>query len=154
MDTEEVVDQAADRLRGIGSHVPFETAVKDIPFDVLGASVEDVPFTIWQLVEHLRITQRDILRYTNDPSYESPAWPEGYWPDERAPRSAEDWHASTRGFMNDREELIVLLGADPTRRLEGTDHSVLRETLIASTHLSYHVGQIVLMRRLLGCWTG
>lgn len=152
MNSEEVIEQAAQRLEGKGSHVPFEKALEVLPFDALGRRVEGVPYTIWQLVEHMRLGLSEIVEYTKDPTHKGPPWPEGYWPEDSAPTSKQAWQEAVARLLSARDEMIALLPDDPTRILEGTEHSVLREALIASSHLSYHTGELVLMRRVLGCW--
>lgn len=152
MNSEEVIEQVSQRLEGKGSHVSFEKALEKIPYAALGEPVEGVPYTIWQLVEHMRLSLHEIVEYTKDPTYEGPPWPEGYWPNEQAPASEKVWREAVAQLFSARDEMIALLEGDPTRLLPGTKHSVLREALIAATHLSYHTGELVLMRRVLGCW--
>ena len=111
--------------------------------------------TIWQLLEHLRIAQEDILRYTLEPGWTSPAWPDGYWPEIETP-TEEQWGASLEAFGRDLEEMKGLV-ADPRRDLtaeipHGEGRSCLREVLLVADHNAYHLGQVVEIRRRLGAW--
>jgi len=112
--------------------------------------------TIWQLLEHLRIAQEDILRYTLDPGWTSPEFPEGYWPTIETP-TEEQWRASLEAFGRDLEEVRALV-SDPERDLtaeipHGAGRRYLREVLLVADHNAYHLGQVVEIRRRLGAWT-
>lgn len=142
-------------LQGRGAHVPFERAVADVPEEVRGAIPTGAETSLWQQLEHVRIAQWDILEFSRDPSHVSPAWPEGYWPTAAAPAEGA-WQAGVAQFLADRAALAALVsdpGADLyTPFAHGTGQTLLREALVVADHNSYHVGQIVLLRRLLGCW--
>jgi len=143
-------------LRGGGAHLSFDQAVEGIPPHLRGAKVEPVPHTPWRLLEHLRIAQWDILRFTIDPKHQSPDWPEGYWPDGDAPPDDHTWDRSVAAYRADNAAMQALV-ADPATDLfaplpHGTGQTVLREALLVADHASYHLGQLVVVRRLLGCW--
>lgn len=143
-------------LRGGGAHVTFEDAVEDLPEKLRGQRPARVPYTPWQQVEHMRIAQWDILEYIRNPHHVSPEWPQGYWPQERPPtRSA--WAQSGRAFKADLRALQKLV-ADPATDLFAQiphgqrGHTILREVLLAADHTAYHLGQLIVLRRLLGSW--
>jgi hypothetical protein len=107
-------------------------------------------------VEHLRIAQWDILDFSRNPEYKELRWPEDYWPDAAAPANDAAWDASVAGYLNDRRALCDLV-MDPVTDLyaripHGSGQTILREALLAGDHNAYHVGQLVLVRRLLGAW--
>jgi hypothetical protein len=138
-----------------GAHLPFERAVADVPEHLRGVAPEGAGSSLWQQLEHLRIAQWDILEFSRDPGHVSPEFPGGYWPDSVAP-PAGAWQRSVDAFLADRDAMIALIRdpqADLCRRIpHGTGQTLLREALVLAAHNSYHVGQIVLLRRLLGCW--
>lgn len=112
--------------------------------------------SIWQLVEHIRITQEDILRYTLEPDWRSPAWPEGYWPENRSDLTEASWQTALMGYRRDLQALIDLTH-DPARDLtatipHGEGRTYLRQLLLVADHTAYHTGQIVSFRRALGDW--
>lgn len=142
-------------LQGRGAHVPFERAVADVPEDRRGVVPAGAATSLWQQLEHLRIAQWDILEFSRDRSHVSPSFPDGYWPPSAAPPGGA-WQTSIDRFLADRAELVGLVsdpGADLyTPFAHGSGQTLLREALVVADHNSYHVGQIVLLRRLLGCW--
>ena len=138
------------------AHVSFDTAVAGIPVALRGKKPRNLPYSLWQLVEHLRITQHDILDFCRNPAYREMKWPDDYWPRSAAPPSAAAWTASLREFRRDRAAL-QMLAADPDVTLEaaiphGSGQTYLRELILVADHSAYHVGQLVLVRRLLGLW--
>ena len=138
------------------AHATFEDAVADIPADLRGRQPENVPYSPWQLVEHLRITQRDILEFCVNAEYQEMKWPDDYWPPSVAPPSAEAWDESILAFNRDRQKLQKL-AADTSVDLEasiphGDGQTYMRELVLVIDHSAYHVGQLVLVRRLLGLW--
>jgi hypothetical protein len=138
------------------AHVGFDTAVADIPADLRGQQPSGLPFSPWQLLEHLRRTQRDILEFCRNPNYQELSFPDDYWPPSPAPPSAAAWTASIGQFRQDRSALQHL-AADPTIDLaaripHGTGQTYLRELVLAADHAAYHIGQLVVVRRLLGLW--
>jgi hypothetical protein len=138
------------------AHAGFETAVAGLPAELRGRQPEGLPYSPWQLIEHMRIAQRDILDFCLDPRYRQPDWPGDYWPEGLAPPDSASWEASVEGFRSDREELKRLV-QDPAIDLfavipHGDGQTYLREVLLAADHGAYHVGQLVAVRRLLGAW--
>jgi hypothetical protein len=142
-----------DAIRGHQAHLDFDSAVKDFPLQARGAKPKDAPHTAWQLLEHLRIAQRDILDFSRDPKHQSPAWPEGYWPSTEAPPDPKAWDASVRAFRKDAREFEKLV-QDLTQNLfkpfeHGDGQTLLREALLIAAHNSYHLGQLVFLKKML-----
>jgi hypothetical protein len=143
-------------LRGGGAHLDFEKAIADLPPELRGAVVAGQPHTPWRLLEHLRIAQWDILEFTRNPKHVSPPFPDGYWPEGDAPPDDAAWDHSVEGFRADLRAMQDLV-ADPATDLftplpHGEGQTVLREALLVADHNAYHLGQLVLLRRLLGAW--
>jgi len=138
------------------AHVGFDAAVKGIAPDLRGVAPEGQAHSPWQLLEHLRRTQRDILDFCRDPAYEEPSSMEEYWPPSPAPPRPQAWDESIAAFRRDREELRRLAGdaaIDLYARIpHGTGQTYLRELLLVADHNAYHVGQLVALRRRLGIW--
>jgi uncharacterized damage-inducible protein DinB len=150
--------QLASILSWEDAHVGFERAVADLPAADRGTVPSGCAHSVWQLVEHLRLAQRDILDFCIDPEYRERRWPEDYWPGTAAPPDEAAWTNSLAGFAKDREALADL-ALDPSIDLfatipHGSGQTYLRELLLVAGHGSYHIGQIVLVRRALGDWTG
>jgi DinB superfamily len=143
-----------DAMRGHESHLDFDSAVKDFPAKLRGIKPDGVPHTAWQLIEHMRIAQRDILDFSRDPHHKSPEWPEGYWPSTEAPPDPKAWDTSIRAFQNDAGEfnkLVQDLTQDLFKAFEhGDGQTLLREALLTATHNSYHLGQLVFLKKMLG----
>jgi hypothetical protein len=143
-------------LGGGGAHLDFEAAVAGLPAELQGARPAGVPHTPWRLLEHLRIAQWDILEFCRNPRHVSPPFPAGYWPSGDAPPDPAAWDRSVTGFRADLRAMQDLV-ADPATDLfaripHGDGQTVLREALLVADHLSYHLGQLVVVRRALGAW--
>jgi hypothetical protein len=142
---------------GGGAHLPFDKAVADIPLELRGRTVAPVPHTPWRLLEHMRIAQRDILEFSRNPKHVSPSWPDGYWPRGDAPPDERAWDRSVIDFRKDLTAMCDLV-ADAATDLfapipHGDGQTILREALLVADHNAYHLGQLVVVRRLLGCWS-
>jgi len=140
-------------LAGKGAHADFETAVADFPEELRTVKPEGAPHSAWDLLEHLRIAQRDMLEYCRNPKHVSPEWPAGYWP---AASSPVGWEQSVKDFRKDLGEMRKLV-ADPKSDLfapfaHGEGQTLLREALQLADHNAYHIGELVFLRRLLGAW--
>ncbi|MGA2601549.1 MAG: DinB family protein [Bryobacteraceae bacterium] len=136
-----------------GAHIDFDAAVRDFPAAHRGAKPPGAPHTAWQLLEHLRLAQWDILEYTRDPKHVSPAWPSGYWPKTDTPPNDAAWSQSIKEFRLDLAEMKKLV-EDPRRDLlaslpHGEGHTLLREALLLADHNSYHLGQLMYVRKML-----
>jgi hypothetical protein len=143
-------------LRGGNAHVTFEKATAKLPARLRGAKPPGQPHTAWRLLEHMRIAQWDILEFSRNPKHKSPKWPDEYWPAGDAPPNGKAWAESLRAFRRDRRELEKLV-ADPKSDLfspfpHGDGQTLLREALLAADHTAYHLGQLLVIRRLLGAW--
>ena len=143
-------------LKGGNAHATFDDAVEDFPSELRGKKPKGAEHSAWQLLEHLRIAQWDILEFSRNPAHKSPPWPGGYWPDAAAPPDNQAWDKSVRVFHRDLSELCALV-ADESVDLfakipHGDGQTVLREALLTADHNAYHIGQLVLVRRLLGAW--
>jgi hypothetical protein len=138
------------------AHADLEAALDGFPAKLRGKKPKGAPYTAWQLLEHIRIAQWDILEFTRNPKHVSPAWPAGYWPKTEAPPRPAAWNASVRRVHADLKAMQKLVGNKKTglfaRIPHGTGQTVLREALLLADHNAYHVGQLVLLRRLLGVW--
>jgi uncharacterized damage-inducible protein DinB len=149
-------DQLRRTLEWEDAHVAFDRAITGIPEDMRGKRPAGLPYSPWQLLEHIRRTQHDILEFCQNPKYAELKWPEDYWPPSAEPRSAAAWDESVRQFTRDREAL-QLLAMDPqldlTSRIpHGAGQTYLRELVLAADHTAYHLGELVVVRRLLGIW--
>jgi DinB family protein len=149
-------DHLVDLLRVGHAHIGFGDAIADWPPALRGAKPAGQPFTPWRLLEHIRISQWDIVEFTKSAKHVSPEWPEGYWPNSDAPPDAATWDKSVAQVERDRrsmERLVRDAAIDLFAPIpHGTGQTVLREALVLADHNSYHLGQLVLLRRLLGAW--
>lgn len=138
------------------AHVTFGDAVKSLPAHLRGAVPAKMPYSIWQLVEHIRITQFDILDFSRNPDYKEIEWPKAYWPKEAAPADDAAWKHSVAQVNEDLHTFISLLevpGADLFSPFPwGNGQHLFREAVLLLDHSSYHTGEIVALRRALGAW--
>jgi len=149
-------EHLVDLLTGSNAHADFDAAVKNFPAELRGRTPKGAEHSPWQLLEHLRIAQWDIVEFSRNAQHESPKWPEGYWPATAAPSDEKDWDKSMRAFRRDQRAMCDLI-ADPATDLyakipHGSGQTILREALLIADHNAYHVGQLILERRLLGAW--
>lgn len=157
MDSNQSLRAELDRiLSGKGAHVDFDQAIADLPADQRGAKPHGSPHSVWELVEHIRIAQWDMLEFSRDAKHVSPAWPKGYWPETPAPPDDAAWNRSVKSFHHDLAAMRKLV-ADPVSDLytpfaHGDGQTLLREALQLADHNAYHLGEIVLLRRVLGKW--
>jgi hypothetical protein len=143
-------------LKGGGAHVHFMDAVEGFPEAKRGAFVAELPHTGWQLLEHLRIAQWDILEFSRNAKHVSPGFPEGYWPKTPVPPDDVAWKKSVEAFQHDLQEMIKLVKNPKTdlctKIPHGEGQTILREALLIADHNAYHLGQLVDLRRALGAW--
>ena len=142
-----------DALRGHQAHIDFDSAVEDFPVEARGSKPPNSPHTAWQLLEHMRIAQHDILEFSRDPNHESPDWPEGYWPKTAAPPNHHAWDETVKAFRRDAQAFKKLI-EDPQSNLfqpfeHGDGQTLLREALLLVSHNSYHLGQLMLVKKSL-----
>lgn len=146
-------DHLLSVLRGGGAHLDFEKVTAGLPARLRGTQLSGIPFTAWGLLEHMRIAQRDILEFSRNPNHVSPEWPSGYWPQTEGPPNEEAWQKSVQAFRADLKAMQKLV-ADPAADLfaripHGEGQTLLREALLVADHNAYHLGQLVMLRRLL-----
>ena len=149
-------DHLVKLLKGGQAFVTFEQALNNVKAELRNKRPSKEIHSIWENLEHMRIAQEDILRYSVDSEWESPVWPEGYWPNEKGSVDDKKWNNSIASFLKDREELIKL-AMDGNLELTSVilhtkDHTYLREILLVADHNAYHLGQIVIVRKLLNDW--
>jgi hypothetical protein len=143
----------ANLLRMKGAHLTFDAAVSDFPAPLRGVKPPGAPHSAWQLIEHMRLAQHDILDFSRNPAYREKKFPGDYWPAGETPPSEEAWDASIRQFQSDLKELMELV-ADTKHDLlaaipHGKGQTLLREALLAADHNSYHLGQLMFLRKTL-----
>ncbi len=150
-------DQLSKLLAWNEAHATFDDAVANFPTELRGVAPVGLPYSAWQLLEHLRIAQNDILDFCRDPDYrEDMKWPDDYWPATAAPPDEDAWEASIAAYHADLATLQSMI-LDPQCDLlakvpAGTGQTFLREFLLVADHTAYHVGQMVAVRRLLEAW--
>jgi hypothetical protein len=156
MSTDLLRSQLAEVLDWRSAHADLHSAVANLPPAQRGIAPVGLPYTPWQLVEHIRLAQADMLAFCIRPDYEEGTWPDDYWPATSAPPDPDAWEASLAAIRRDLEALRALV-LDPARDLlgpvpAGAGQTLLREILLVADHTAYHVGQLVVVRRLQGNW--
>jgi len=148
--------QLADSLDSGDAHTDWHGALKDFPPKLRGVRPAGAPHSAWELLEHARIAQWDILEFSRDAKHVSPDFPAGYWPKSPAPPNATAWNKSVKAFFRDHKQMQKLVADSKTdlfaRIPHGSGQTVLREALLIADHNAYHLGQLLLVRRLLGSW--
>jgi len=149
-----IISELTKLLLGGSAHISLQDALKGLKPAFRGAKVEHMPYTIWQLVEHIRIAQWDMLMFSKDVAHKSPKWPEDYWPKEAGPAQENDWNGSLSQINSDLDEFIELMEhADIYQKIQhGDGQTILCEALQLADHNAYHIGEIVAIRRMLGDW--
>jgi len=138
------------------AHATFDQAVENLPSELRGRRPEGLPHSPWELLEHLRTAQWDILDFSRNPDYKEQKWPDDYWPKSPEPPSKAAWDQSIADFHHDLKQMCDLV-EDPATDLfakipHGSGQTILREALLIADHNAYHVGQLILVRQLLGAW--
>lgn len=156
MDEKALREQLKKALNWGEAHADWEAALKNFPAKQRGSKPKGAPHSAWELLEHVRLAQWDILEFSRNPKHVSPDFPSGYWPKSAAPPSNGAWEKSVKDFFRDLAEMQDLV-VDPKIDLlapipGGSAQTILREALLTADHNSYHLGQLVLLRRLLGVW--
>ena len=148
--------QLAKALDWGQAHADFDKAVKDFPAALRGRRVHGLPHSAWEILEHLRLAQHDILDFSRNPKYRELAWPDDYWPPTPAPPDEKAWDRSVAAFKRDRktlQKMTVDPGVNLGRKIpHGDGQTYLREILLVLNHNAYHVGELVQLRRLRGSW--
>ena len=154
--TETVISNLVDLLKKGNAHASLDEALKNIPFDLLGEKPAGLPYSIWQITEHIRITQWDIVEFSKNAKHVSPKWPDEYWTSSIKPASEKEWENCLEEIKKDRYSFIDLLkkaGEDLYKPFTyGDGQTLLREALVLADHNSYHTGEIIILRRLLHDW--
>jgi DinB superfamily len=140
-------------LKGEGAHVSFEGLIADFPAEKCGKRIEGLPYTAWQVLEHIRIALWDILEFCRDGQHVSPKWPEGYWPKHDEGGNEALWNQTVEKIRADLKEIEGLVG-DPSTDLfaripHGSGQTILREALLVADHNAYHLGALAVMSRML-----
>lgn len=140
-------------LEGGNAHITFQDAIKDFPVDRAGIRPEGSPHSAWELLEHLRLAQADIVLFSHDKDYVEQKWPDDYWPSSPAPKNAREWEASSDSVRKDLARFIGMLKDEQRNLFEpfpwGDGQTLLREALLIADHNSYHLGQLMLVRRMI-----
>ena len=148
-------EHAVYLLKGDGAHLDFDAAIKDMPAALRGKKPKGAAHTPWHVLEHLRISQADILGYLRDAAHQSPEFPAGYWPSTEAPPNDKAWSKSAEAFRADLKTLVEMAQSSdllaPLHGIEG--QTILRKLLMLADHNSYHLGELVALRRTLDAWT-
>lgn len=145
-------------IQGGEAHATFDEVVKNFPAELRGKVPDRLPYSAWQLLEHMRIAQRDILDFSAPPTggYQPLEWPEAYWPKSTEPTSEQAWDRTIAAIRKDREHFESLIRKPETDLFKpfrwGNGQNLLRETLLIVDHTAYHIGELVVLRRLLGIW--
>jgi hypothetical protein len=143
-------------LEGGNAHVTFDKAVEGFPASLINENLPNVPYSAWRLLEHMRITQHDILDFITNPDYEDMEWPQDYWPPNGKKGTIKDWKKTVAAFKKDSKELQDIV-RDPKTDLyakipKGNGQTILREALLVADHSAYHLGEFVVVRRMLKSW--
>ena len=157
MDSDQILrEQLIQLLRSRNAHMPLESAVADFPMEAINKRPPNVPYTPWHLLEHIRITQWDILEFIRNPKHVSPAWPKGYWPEQDADAEPSDWNKTLHSYGADLDALEEMV-RDPKTDLftpipHGDGQNILREILTVADHSAYHTGEFAILRQVMGTW--
>ncbi|MVN89933.1 DinB family protein [Mucilaginibacter aquatilis] len=149
-----LTDEIIKLLNGGTAHATFDDAIAGLPTQHRGQIPNGLPYSIWQLVEHIRIALWDMLEFSKDGNHQSPKWPDGYWVKDEAPENDEAWDKSLNQIKTNLAEMIDLVKTGDlfTQIPHGDGQTLLREALQAADHTAYHVAEIIIIRRLLGTW--
>jgi hypothetical protein len=149
-------EHLVELLNGGSAHADFKKVIDGFPEELRGKTPKGAEHSPWELLEHLRIAQWDILDFSRNPDYEAPKWPDDYWPGTAAPPDEKAWDKSVHAFGKDLKAICALVSDAKTDLFakipHGDGQTVLREALLVADHNAYHLGQMVLLRRLLGAW--
>ncbi|HEX7976014.1 MAG TPA: DinB family protein [Anaerolineales bacterium] len=149
-------EQLVALLGASNAHAGFDAMVAHFPLEAMNRRAPNLTYTPWRLLEHIRIAQWDILEFVRNPQYVSPPWPAGYWPAEDARADQAAWNKTLDGFHRDLADLQAL-ARDPANDLTaplphapGPEYTLLREILVAADHNAYHIGELGVLKTLLG----
>lgn len=150
----DLIEELKKLLNGGSAHVSLKDATSGIPFDMLSKTPHGLPYSIWQLVEHIKIAQWDMLEFCRNPEHISPQWPGEYWPVESAPNDESTWENTLKQIEDDLKSFLALIETEDLYKpiYHGSGQNILREALQIADHNAYHIAEIVVVRRLLGIW--
>ena len=157
MSSDQVVrDQLLALLNGGNAHMPFEEAVADFPAKHFNTIPPNITYSPWNILEHLRLAQWDILDFIRNPDYVTPEWPKDYWPDPAETADQEQWDKTINLFLSDAGSLREIV-SDPETDLyapipHAPDYTIFREILVGSDHNAYHIGEFAILRQVMGTW--
>ena len=149
-----LIDELKKLINGGTAHVGFDDAVANLPYNLISERPHQLPYSIWQLVSHIRIAQWDMLEFSKNGNHQSPKWPNEYWPKESGPKNETEWEECLNEIKTDRQAFIQLLETEDLfeKIPHGSGQNILREALQIADHNSYHIAEIIVIRRLLGEW--
>ncbi|MCF0055830.1 DinB family protein [Dyadobacter sp. CY356] len=151
-----IVSELISLIETGNAHVALDETIDNIPAEMRTVIPQNLPYSIWQLLEHIRITQWDIVEFCISADHKSPKWPEEYWPEKTDIVDDSKWKSTLQQIKNDRERFFDLLNNEKTDLYSPLPHgdgqNIFREALLIADHTSYHLGEILVMRRLLKCW--
>jgi hypothetical protein len=155
-ETEELRAQLVDLLLKGNAHMNFAEAVKNFPPAKINDKFPNSVYSAWGLVEHIRISQNDILDFITNPNYQDKSWPKDYWPDPKTVATASDWQLTIESFHKDQQALVDLIH-DPTTNLfvkipHGSGQNILKEIMVVADHNAYHIGEFAIVRQVMGTW--
>lgn len=154
---QEIKKRLSKHLKGGEAFLPLEELLKKIEFEKLGVRPNNLPYSFYELFYHIRFAQKDILDYCLGNNYQSPNWPDDYWPEAQEPATIEEWENLKIAYFRERQELSEFLLAPENDLMapvkEGTDHSLLREVLLVIEHSAYHNGQLLILLREMGLYS-
>ena len=155
-DDKAVREHLLSLLNGGGAHASFDAAIEGLPAAMRGKRPEGAEHSPWEILDHMRLAQWDILEFSRNPKHVSPDWPSGYWPKTPAPPNGAAWNKSVKAFQSDLKTMCDLVKRPSTNLFapipHGDGQTILREALLVADHNAYHLGELVLVRRLLGAW--
>ena len=147
-----------DYLEHPRTHAPFAAAVKDFPVAFINKKLPKVPYTPWMLIEHIRVTQHDMVDFMRNKHYQELEWPKDYWPDPKQKADKNMWNASVKGYEDDMRALTAMVKNPKTDLLAripwGDGQTIAREVIQVIDHAGYHTGELILFRRMMGAWKG
>jgi hypothetical protein len=156
METKELRAQLVDLLLKGNAHMSFAEAVKDFPIAKINVKFPNGEYSAWGLLEHIRITQNDILDFVTNSKYQDKSWPKDYWPDPKTVASMSDWHLTIKLFHQDQQALVDLVNDQKTNLFvkipHGTGQNILKEIMVVADHNAYHIGEFAIIRQVVGTW--
>jgi hypothetical protein len=148
--------QLLEYLEGDHAHKTLDEAVKDFPAKMINSKPENVPYTFWQLLEHIRVSQHDILLFIHDTDYKYMDWPKDYWPGTGRKADKVAWDKTILDYRQDLKSLKKIIKnpkADLLAHIpHGEGQTIFHEAVLVIDHTAYHVGEFILMRRIMGIW--